>query len=413
MLHLQDWFSQFQFHPWHSNQLANQDLKLTSVSNALVYEYGWQNANRAGRYDIRTSIRQSSELFSKYAGFYPALHFVEKSLPYPQMGDYRLWNFTSSDSHGMYLGMSLPEGYVHKLGIEALSGTSTEPVVYSDLDSDGVFETATVTWNVPTGTIPDEVYVTFDPNDVLYTDEDRVYNVKPRKVTISSGVATIIIDSYQLVAPIKYTTPIQVQLNPAILPPNALSPFVSNLVVSRKFCNSEGTTLETAQAVLIWESAPYPAWTYPWSFVDPVADPSEMRYAIARGGVRDSLNGIVYLGEAVYDVNNHTWSGRPNFSQCRPPDRVLVRYLAGNTQPFLDTAIGRLSAAELNRPICAAEEANRQLANWQFDVARTGASDELYAQPNDFGNPIGSRRGHIYAWRVIQQLQRTVGIIAG
>lgn len=414
MLHLQDWFRQFQFHPWHSNQLSNQTLKLTSIANSLVYEYGWQNANRAGRYDIRQSIRQSSEMFAKYAGFYPAYHHVESYIKYPQLGDYRLLNYTSSDYYGHFLGIQLPEGYVHTLGYWNTQGTSTENVTYSDQDNDGVFETATVQWSIPVGCTAEEIVVQFSSSDVLYTDEDQSYNIKPRNIVIVAGTATITIDAWQMVAPIKYTMPVtQTSYDPAILPPNANSPYVSTVVVSRQWCDSSGTTLETAQAVLIWETEPCPPFALPWTFTTHTPDPSQLRYAIARGNIRDVLNGIVYLGESVYDVNNATWSGRVNFSLYRPPDKVLVRYYAGQNSPYLDTAIGRLSAAELNRPICAAEDANRQLANWQFDVARTGASDELYAQPSDYGNPLGSRRGHIYAWRVIQQTQRMVGIIAG
>jgi len=413
MLYLQDWFRQFQFHPWHSNQLTNQQIKLTSIANSLVYEYGWQNANRAGRYDIRQAIRQSTDLFSQYAGYYPTHHFVEKYLPWPTMGDYRLWNYTSSNMYGEWLGHQLPEGYVHQLGYEHIQGTSTENITYSDLDNDGIFETATVQYTVPTGCREDEIYVQFLDADILYQSEDSVTNIKPRSVTISAGTATIIIDTWALVIPLKYTLPNPPSFDPSILPPNGASPFVSQVKVSRRFCDPSGTTLETAQAVLIWETTPYPVWALPWTFPQPTVDPSVMYYAIARGNVRDSINGIVYVGESVYDVTKQTWSGLANFSQCRPPDKVLVRYLAGQQSTAMDITIGRLTAAELNRPICAAEDANRQLANWQFDVARTGASDELYAQPNDFGNPIGSRRGHIYAWRIIQQTQRLKGLIAG
>jgi len=75
-------------------------------------------------------------------------------------------------------------------------------------------------------------------------------------------------------------------------------------------------------------------------------------------------------------------------------------------------AVARMAAAELARPICACDEANRELYRWQFDLARTGgANDESYGavSATDLDNPFGTRRGHVYAWRMIKEIRNLVG----
>jgi hypothetical protein len=75
-------------------------------------------------------------------------------------------------------------------------------------------------------------------------------------------------------------------------------------------------------------------------------------------------------------------------------------------------AVARLAAAELARPICACETANRELYRWQFDLSRSGgAADEAYAfmSPEQLNNPLGMRRGHIYAWQFVQNYRNLIG----
>ena len=90
-----------------------------------------------------------------------------------------------------------------------------------------------------------------------------------------------------------------------------------------------------------------------------------------------------------------------------------MRYESGSTDNLWKTVVARLAAAELTRPICACASANKELAEWQWDLSRNGGSDEVYSPPGDLTNPIGGRRGHIHAWRTFQQLQRTIGFLAG
>jgi hypothetical protein len=99
---------------------------------------------------------------------------------------------------------------------------------------------------------------------------------------------------------------------------------------------------------------------------------------------------------------------------------VLVRYLAGfplladgQIDRTLARVVSRLAAAELGRPICACEWANKEIARWQVDLARSaGNNDDQYGavSADDLANPFGTRRGQVEAWKYVsnQAIRPTV-----
>lgn len=414
MVTLTRWLSIMGFNPWFSYQLSNSRLlPITSSCNQLTYEFAWQNGERAGRSEIRRSIQRAEELFLQYADFYPRKHFNTAIIPYPKLGDIRYQRYRGTDNQNHWLSVQLPEGKVHEIGYEHITLVSNRSVAYTDVDGDGIYETATVVATVPAGTTNEMLYVTFASSDYLPTQSDMLTQIYPMLVSVVGTTATLTFNTFDLVRPILYTLPNAQQLDLSVLPPSAVSPFAATVNVSTRFCDPNGTTQDTAQAVLIWETTPCPDWaTLCWGTQN-TPDPAAYAYAIARVGIRDINQGIVYLGEAVYDTATEQWVGHLGFSHCRPPDRVLIRYYAGADNNNTDTVVARLAAAELARPICACAPANKELQEWQQDVMRTGLTDEVYSPPDDASNPLGSRRGHIFAWRHIQQAMRLIGIWAG
>jgi len=75
--------------------------------------------------------------------------------------------------------------------------------------------------------------------------------------------------------------------------------------------------------------------------------------------------------------------------------------------------VARLAAAELSRPVCGCDAANRELYHWQFDLSQTARGDELFGiSPENLNNPLGTRRGHVQAWKFIMDQQQLTGILA-
>jgi hypothetical protein len=75
--------------------------------------------------------------------------------------------------------------------------------------------------------------------------------------------------------------------------------------------------------------------------------------------------------------------------------------------------VARFAAAEMNRPICGCQEANRELYNWQYDLSRAGgrAEEQYKVSDEELNNPFGHRRGHVYAWERIKESGFSRGMI--
>jgi hypothetical protein len=231
------------------------------------------------------------------------------------------------------------------------------------------------------------------------------------QLVFAGGTLTITGRRWTAVKPIKYEGVGRVQLDP-----DDDANFVTSVEVYTRTTDPTGITTATAQAVLEWETQPYPLWAIgccgdqTYSPANSATDPAALAYALARAGIRDELIGAINLGAAVYDSTSQTWHGVA-WAGCRQPDRVTVRYLAGypldTDGQMLDRwkhIVARLAAAELSRGICACDHSNRELYNWQYDLARStnAAGESFQVGREELSNPFGTRRGHVEAWRSVR-----------
>lgn len=418
-LSLTEWLFAMGVNPWHCNQLVCNLLPLNAKCDTITYEQSWMWADRAGRKNIRDAIEEAEQLLFQYQHVWPSPRFRTITLPYPQPLNKQTYWRGDYDLTGRWMSLNLPEGYVSAAGYEHDETPVVAALTFADLDSDTLFETATCTALVPSGTTAEQVAVQFLAADCgPVTPQPQI---KPRSVSVSGINATITFNAWDLVKPIKTCSPVAATYDPLILPPTATTPYAASVEVYRKWCDPGGLTDDTAQAVLIWETAPWPSWAMCcWPSGGSSADPAALATALARVTIRDGQAGIVALGQAAYSTTLGQWVHPCDWSICRAPDRVLLRYQAGipltnlltMAEPYR-TVVARLAAAELERPICACTPANKELGEWQLDVTRTGATDEIYQAPEDATNPLGPRRGHLQAWRHIKNKVRTVGILAG
>lgn len=408
-LSLTAWLDIMGFNPWHAHQLVNNTLlPITAKCDTTTYEKAWMWADRAGRSDIRQAIEAAEQRLFQYQHVWPSPRFREVTVPF--------WR-GATDRYGRWASSILGEGYIQAVGYEHSETPVSAALTFADLDSDTLFETATCTATVPTGTTPEEVAVQFLAADCgPVTPQPQI---APRAVSVSGTTATITFDSWTLVKPIKTSSPVVQTFDPLVLPPTAGTAYAASVEVYRHWCDPTGTTDDTAQAVLIWETAPWPSWACCSPVGGDDRDPAATATALARVVIRDGPAGIVALGEAAYDATLGEWVHPCDWARCRAPDRVTLRYQAGipldglqMAEPYR-TVVARLAAAELARPICACAPANKELYEWQKDLSQTGATDDLYQAPDDATNPLGSRRGHLQAWRHIKQQVRTIGILAG
>lgn len=417
------------YHPFHFWGLANaSNVPVTSECNTVVTEYSYQALQAAGRDEIRRAIATAEARIRENLNFSIGPHYITETIQYPRPFHYAHQFGASIGGNGRWLNVRTTEGYIRALGIEATTAIDLAAnVVYSDADSDGLNDSFTLTVNTSV-TNPDEIAVYFTTTDrTANNNPPENWRIQPLIVTISGGVATIKGKAWQLVKPIKYQG-FNVNTMRRGIDPTDASNFVTQLSVYHRYTDGSGNTRDTAQAVMIWETEPYPLWatccnSTNVSYVPNAGDPNALAYAIARGNIRDSKLSEIYLGESIYNSTTGEWNAVT--WNCRQPDRVEVRYCAGVRLGAIESTSGdtldvgrwdeiiyRLALSELSKRICACDQANMEIFRWQFDSARSaGANDEQYrVDDKAIGNPLGTREGAIYAWNQIKNLNTTLAI---
>lgn len=401
------------YSPFHFWQLANTKVPITDACNELVKEYAWQNTDAQGRSEIKEAIEVAEGRWREHAGYSGAPHWVEETVQYPRFYDRALDRLHYADADGRWISLRVGEGKVQAAGIESLTllGTVTTALggglVFSDADGDGLNDTFTATL-ATTLTDTDEIAIYFASGDRLDAeDAGERWRIKPVSVKISGGNVTIRGRYWLLVKPILYQGVASDQLDPS-----TVSNFVSSLEIYQRRNNSQGTTLTTAQAVLIYESQPYPAFCDPVFNSNNSTDPGGVGQSIGRVNIRDGETG--YVSPVAVQYNATTQQFAAVWENWRPPDRATIRYYAG--EPLVNgqvnrewaVVITRLAAAEMSRRICGCEQSNRELFRWQVDLAMDmdGAAS-FSVSPEDLDNPLGTRAGQVYAWKRIRQLHLT------
>src|SRR5262245_15459650 len=390
---------------------------VTSNCNTLVYEYAYQAVDAAGRSDIRTAITAAEERLGLYLGYDVAPRFREETLAFPRYFDsrYDRWGFAASDDR--WLPVVLSWGRVQAIGIEQHTDIDlAAAITYSDGDTDTLIDRAVIGPLATTITDPDEIVLYVPASERLGQPRSERWRIAPLQVEISGGNVTITAPAWLFAKPSLYEG-----FDPHGIDINDATKRLTTVEVARRFCDPTGTTQETAQAVLVYETRPWPWYCLPSPTIANSADPAAVGYALARVGIRDGAAGVVSVGEAVYNTTTGQWVSPSCCGASRPPDRVLIRYLAGEDLEGGQMAarwrpiVARLAAAELPRRICACDTANRWLHEWQFDVSRVGVGQgaEQYAvSAAQLNNPFGTRRGHLFAYNQVKHLRQLGGMLA-
>lgn len=418
LLPLETFRSQFSYHPWHWNQLSSAAHFPVSVDCAdLVYEYGWQANDSAGREDVIQAIESAEKRLQEHLRYSPAPHYVTETVLMPRFFDGRLDRLQYSGADGRWLDIQLGEGKIRAVGVETrtLIGTVTVAggtLVFSDADGDGLNDTFTATIATAVTDVS-EIEAMFVSGD-RWTGEaagDK-WSIRPVNVSISGGTATIKGRIWQIVRPVLYESGNAID-------PATTANYAASLEIYRHYCDTSGQTNDTAQALLVWETRPYPFYYNSGSpTIQNSADPAAFGYALARVALRDAERGIVGLGEAAYDTTSSQWVA---FGKIKyPPDRIIIRYLAGDA---LDSAghmqerwakiVSRFAAAELGKRVCACNGANRAIYEQQIDHSFQGDArvEKFQMSAEDNLSPFGYKEGALYAWRAVRSLRQLVGVL--
>lgn len=352
------------YQPFQFWELSNELTPVTSACNGLVYQYAWQHADRVSRSEMQEALISAEQIVRSWLHFSIAPRYVTEILPYSRY-------------------VQLSEGYLQALGVQTLTLLSDEvDLTYTDADGDGVQDTFTATI-ATTATDASKVKVYFSSGDRESFAGRDDWQIAPVQVSISGGTATIKGRRWQAVRPILYEG---VSRNP--LDPNTDANFISTIAVYVESTTYEDATLSSHQC-------------YSCDCPNEIAGTGSVH-------VKDAKLGIVEICTTGY---------------CHAPDSVTISYLAGwplqggEIDLRWQKVITYLALAEIERPICAAQDntMGRVWHRWQQDRTRAKGNleEQFTISESDRGNPLGPRTGQIYAWNEIQHLRLMRGVFAG
>ncbi len=411
-LPLDRWARILGFDPRHFNQVAISQLPLRTCGT-VIPQWSWQFADKVGREDIAQAIQQAESAIEDY------LHFnllptwvVDDRRTVTQPGIPEVLNIGGRDGRGFAQSINPLSGHFISGGIEAKDVIELgATVVFSDEDGDGYLETATVTV-ATTVTDPDQIAVYYpgenarDEWEIRPLDNPLTYR---RDVTITAGVATIVMATEQLVDPDLLNA-----LDVQSVDGNVLANFLATVDVYRHYNDPQ------QQATLLF--SPHGGFCGCTGGTCPACEHSTQTACLL---AENFENGIVRFSPAAWNAVTEQFDAQ-SFVVGRAPNAIRLWYRAGfqnksdrlvapliEMDDQLARAVAMHSINFITRPFCGCENVINLTKHWAEDLFLNLSTDpkttSYQLNDNILNNPFGMTRGAIEAWRIVRAGERAIG----
>lgn len=377
------------FHPLHFEQVVYGPQ--THCDN-VVFQHEWQTADKVSREEIARAIAEAEEKIENALGYriVPSWEVDEWRATPQQISRYL-------NNHSNIVQASW--GYMISGGIK--SSTVVEAaadIVYTDEDSDGYFETATVT--VTTVAVdPEEIHV-FYPGK----DGDQTWEIRPVEVVIASGTATITFRRELAVNPDLFD---RLDIEDAEAVGTDDADFLSTVDVYRIYNDPQ------TQATLMWEPYAGLCGVCNGSGCESCAYYVQTACLMVHGDPRQS---ILHYTPADWDSEDEVFTPA-TWMAGRNPEIVRLYYYAGwrnkslrytnRMDPQWERTVAYMAAALLDRPPCDCVKGNWE--RWRQDLTLVAGSADgsvglgFFRNPEGaLDNPFGTTRGEVNAWRQVR-----------
>jgi hypothetical protein len=363
--------------------------------------YDWQKSDQVSHESLAYAIKDAEESLAKEVGYFPAPMWIARERQMYPRDFYREGIYQVRDVRGFLKGLNTKYGKIlngGRRGIEFIASATTlaGSLAYTDNDSDGLFETATITIPVTT-TDACEYKVYFTGTNGQQDWEIRT----PRVVDLTGGVLTLEFESWLFVEPgLLYAFPTDEGFQAVDM--STVASLVTAVDVYREY---NDTSL--ASAVFQWENNA-PTCEFCGGTGCTVCSDIEQDGCIQ---VRDPEAGIVVPTPAAY---NGTWTGS-SFDVCRAPDKVELYYQAGDQSneylrgiscdPLSDIwawCIIWLAIARLERPPCSCNRLKNMFDYLREDLAHNASEGSYFMGMDLQTNPFGTHRGEMMAWKRVK-----------
>lgn len=392
-LSLYRWAQLVGIHPLHFCGVTVAGLADQLDCSAPWLQYSWLDSARVSREDVAEAIAQAELDLETW------LHF--RLLPTWELDEWKptdrpyhpeFFNIGNIDIRGYRDAIKADWGYFLTGGIRAVTALSLgAAIVWTDGDGDGYTETGTVTF--ATALTDEEEIRTYYPGKIA-ADE---WEIRPTSVTIAAGTCTV---TFRRELAVLET--LQESLNSTGVDGLDDANFLDVVDVYR-YWNDPQT-----QATLMWE----PTGTCGCGTCILCQQTVQTGCLHSRNEPRLSL-----LAYTAGDWNATTEEfDAAGLAVSRSPDIVKLYYRAGFEGKKLaypkklmarnwERAVAYYAASLLERPVCDCPNAHRTIEQFQQDLGFSGGAEELASYnltEEDLGNPLGTRRGALFAWKRIK-----------
>jgi len=369
--------------PLHFNQVAVTASE-AATCGAILFQESWQNADHMGRDEVAHAIAEAEGNLARQLGYklLPTWEVAE-SLNFKSNKPYRNPMWMAPD-YGLNWGNIISGGVEAKLVIQAGAA-----IVYTDVDSDGYSETATII--VATTVTDAEEIAIYYPSQSGSDD----WEIRPITVSISGGTATIIARREQFVLANLLT-----RLAPEEVEGTDNASFLTTVDVYRHYNDPQ------TQIQFMWEGGCN------------CGDSScyACTYEVQTGclTVRNHREGIIAAHPANWNATVSAFDSTV-FTACRTPDKSRVWYRAGlrhrESVLVMDSNWERIVAyyalTMMDRPICQCNSIENVTAHYKTDFAlrssTQAASTQFRITDRLLDNPFGTTLGAVNAWRAVQR----------
>ena len=400
-------------HPVHFQGAVGQDVwpfEGNACSN-IWPRHSWQHADQVSREDLAFAIKQAEDEVSSYVGYPLApTWFSNKTFRYPQYHRNDMYGIGGRDVRGKRKSVNTKTGKIISAGRRATTLIDTPTVgggelVYSDADSDGFFETATITV-ATTVTEECEVKAYFAGQSAAPEWEIR----HPRSITIAGGNVVLVFDSWLFIDP-SLQSAYPTTDGFAAIDISTVANYVTEVDIYREYTDNTSVS-----ARFFWE--PANGISVVGCSQCGTTGCTECSYTTQDGCllIRDVETGFVVPSPATYDSDTELWVTAA-YSVCRDPDRILAWYQAGDMDEaflrgdscdplsdFFARIIAWIATARLERPFCQCGNVTALQESWREDLAFQGADSAYLIDFNLLDAVFGTRRGEMMAFKALSML---------
>lgn len=390
-------------HPLH---VMGVDANIGSAASRVcihpIQQYSWQDADGVSRDELGWYISEAEQEIADYLGYWPSPTWTaDERVEIEQRPG--AWYTSLQDIRGDALAVKTEHGYVLSGGrVQKTLVAAAAAVVYTDTDSDGYAETATIAGVATSVTDPAEICLYYPG---LSGDDE--WEIRPITVTIAAGVATIVCRREQLVK-----KAILESLDPSGgISGTDAGNFLTTVDVYRKYNDP------SVQVQLVWRGTPG------WCSCAGDTSCEQCGLTIQNGcmTVKDKKLGLVAVQTGDWNAGTQTFSYASPSVCGRRPDYLRLWYRSGYqdlTQPasamarMWQIAVAKLAISKLDRLICSCKAVSDVQSHWSTDLrkgrATRGESSTYKVTPYELENcPFGTTVAGLDVWRLCRR--HTIG----